>query len=564
MVNCWNKYIPRNRMRRATGSSAGSLIAAYYLMDLPLDTCLKGIIEMTEDIRRRPLGVFDRSNQMVDILPRLLDKLLPDDAHERVNGRLFVCMTRLRDMKSVTVSEFHSKQDLLDALNCSCFIPVWSGDHVSTFRGVKHIDGGVTNNLPAFDEHTIRISPFSGPMDIAPYDRAHSEMFRGNFQGMPFYLNWKNTVRAKRALWPPPPSYITQLLERGFHDAKQFILDNDLIQCNKCFGRLEQAHQPIYTRLKRPNGSRRASPAISRATSFIDLARLEAGQERASGPVEARARSHSTSSSDEATNLSGADSPNTSASSGVSSNSTKQDSDLGGRSFGASLQARLISLVNSSKPARAKKEEAEEKNSEAPLACPTIVIQDEDSSAEKEEASPIVSETQVHKLMRAGARQRRGSLPPSLNKTTGSPLDSFVRRMSTTPEALECAESSESTPLGQGTSLLADKFAMAPSPLPSCPPSPRLNRHCDECLLLRQQARVDLISEQIREQAELYRSPSPAGPDPEKKFASLAAGGGFKAKMTRWMRSLSGQSRRQTYALDCADSGQPNGIPTTS
>lgn len=114
MVDCWNKYIPRDRVNRVAGASAGSLIAAYYLMDLPLSSCLKEIIELTEDIRRRPLGVFDRSNQIVDVLPKILDKLFPDDAHKRVSGRLHVCMTRLKDMKKVIVNEFESKKDLID------------------------------------------------------------------------------------------------------------------------------------------------------------------------------------------------------------------------------------------------------------------------------------------------------------------------------------------------------------------------------------------------------------------------------------------------------------------
>lgn len=101
-------------MNRVAGASAGSLIAAYYLMDLPLSTCLRKIIEMTEDIRSRPLGVFDRSNQMVDILPRTLDELFPEDAHKRVSGRLHVCMTRLKDMKRIVVNEFETRQDLID------------------------------------------------------------------------------------------------------------------------------------------------------------------------------------------------------------------------------------------------------------------------------------------------------------------------------------------------------------------------------------------------------------------------------------------------------------------
>lgn len=114
IVDCWSRYIPRERVNRVAGASAGSLIAAYYLLDLPLGPCLSRIVELTEDIRRRPLGVFDRSNQIVDILPRILDELFPEDAHKRVSGKLFVSMTRLKDMKNVLVSEFETRTELIE------------------------------------------------------------------------------------------------------------------------------------------------------------------------------------------------------------------------------------------------------------------------------------------------------------------------------------------------------------------------------------------------------------------------------------------------------------------
>lgn len=114
VVDCWNKYIPKERVNRLAGASAGSLIAAYYLLDLPMSNCVKEIIELTEDVRRRALGVFDRSNQIVDVLPKTLDSLFPEDAHKKVSGRLHVVMTRLKDMKKVIVNEFESKKDLID------------------------------------------------------------------------------------------------------------------------------------------------------------------------------------------------------------------------------------------------------------------------------------------------------------------------------------------------------------------------------------------------------------------------------------------------------------------
>lgn len=96
------------------GTSAGSLSAAYYLLDLPLSDCLREIVKLTENIRKRPLGVFDRSHQIVDLLPKILDRLFPEDAHKRVSGKLHVCMTRMKDMKKVIVNEFETRKDLID------------------------------------------------------------------------------------------------------------------------------------------------------------------------------------------------------------------------------------------------------------------------------------------------------------------------------------------------------------------------------------------------------------------------------------------------------------------
>lgn len=131
--------MPRNRVNRVAGASAGSLIAAYYLMDLPLSACIREIIELTEGVRSRPLGVFDRSHQIVDLLPELLDRLFPDDAHKQVSGRLHVCMTRLKDMKKVIVNEFESKKDLIDVSCCALQIACQPHLRASTTTNIdKH------------------------------------------------------------------------------------------------------------------------------------------------------------------------------------------------------------------------------------------------------------------------------------------------------------------------------------------------------------------------------------------------------------------------------------------
>lgn len=123
VADFWVQHIPRNRVNRVAGASAGSLIAAYYLTGEPIGRAIKGIVELLMEVKRRPLGVFDRSHQIVDVLPKALDRMLPDDAHKRVGNKLYVGMTRAKDMKQVLVNEFESKKDLIDVSNscCCCF-----------------------------------------------------------------------------------------------------------------------------------------------------------------------------------------------------------------------------------------------------------------------------------------------------------------------------------------------------------------------------------------------------------------------------------------------------------
>lgn len=56
------------------------------------------------------------------------------------------------------------------ALLCSSFIPFFSGILPPRFRGVRYMDGGLSDNLLVLDEHTVTVSPFCGESDICPRD----------------------------------------------------------------------------------------------------------------------------------------------------------------------------------------------------------------------------------------------------------------------------------------------------------------------------------------------------------------------------------------------------------
>lgn len=99
-----------------------------------------------------------------------MSRHLPEDAHLRVNGKLHISLTRVYDGKSVIVSQFNSRDDLMDALMCACFIPGFSGIFPPKFHGVRYMDGAFSDNLPTLDENTVTVSPFCGESDICPRD----------------------------------------------------------------------------------------------------------------------------------------------------------------------------------------------------------------------------------------------------------------------------------------------------------------------------------------------------------------------------------------------------------
>ncbi|NXD43066.1 PLPL1 protein, partial [Copsychus sechellarum] len=160
---------------RIYGSSSGSIVATaglcgcnvgkgcrflfILLMEYGLD-CVQASL-----LRLIPGGRVPR------LLRHILNKFLPPNAHELVSGKLHIILTRLHDWRSVTVSEFASREELIQAVVCSCFIPFYFGLSPPTFRGVRYLDGELAMWRADFvSRSTITISAFAGEYDICPKD----------------------------------------------------------------------------------------------------------------------------------------------------------------------------------------------------------------------------------------------------------------------------------------------------------------------------------------------------------------------------------------------------------
>lgn len=158
---------------------------------------------------------------------------LPNDAHIRVSGKLHISLTRVYDGKNVIVSQFSSREDLLQALLASTFIPIFSGLLPPRFHGIRYMDGGFSDNLPTLDENTITVSPFCGESDICPRD-VSSQLFHVNFANTSIELSKQNIYRFARILFPPNPEILSNMCKQGFDDALRFLHRNNLLNCTRC------------------------------------------------------------------------------------------------------------------------------------------------------------------------------------------------------------------------------------------------------------------------------------------------------------------------------------------
>lgn len=134
------------------GASAGSLVAAAVVCEMSLSkrlylffinllllhiitvsdsnssisfigTIRDEMLNFVKQMKAFTLGPFNPSINVFHWLECILHKHVPSDAHQLANGRLFVSMTRLSDGKHIVMSEFQSKEDVVQVSWNGRFIP---------------------------------------------------------------------------------------------------------------------------------------------------------------------------------------------------------------------------------------------------------------------------------------------------------------------------------------------------------------------------------------------------------------------------------------------------------
>ncbi|NWV35299.1 PLPL1 protein, partial [Malurus elegans] len=209
------------------GSSAGSLIAAAVVCGVGLDDLKEFFFALATEVRKTILGPLSPKCSLLAKLKTVLQRMLPEDSYLLASGRLHISLTRVVDGQNVMASEFSSKEELIQALLCSCFLPIYCGFIPPSYRGVRYVDGGFTGLQPvsSLEEPVITVSPFTGELDICPRDCPAIffcfQIFNGSIQ-----ISIENLCRISYALFPPSTMVLNDIFSQGYQDTALFLYRN--------------------------------------------------------------------------------------------------------------------------------------------------------------------------------------------------------------------------------------------------------------------------------------------------------------------------------------------------
>ncbi|XP_031587673.1 patatin-like phospholipase domain-containing protein 2 isoform X1 [Oreochromis aureus] len=211
------------------GSSSGCLVAAALTVGIPIEQLCADILTIAKEARKHILGVFHPTFSLLRTVRDSLLEKLPEDAHLRASGRLCVSLTRIADGKNVLVSEFASREELIQVLMCSCFFPVYCGFIPPSYRGMRYMDGALSNMMPLSEQrNTITMAPFSGESDICPREGSYN-FFEVHYGNVSIQVNTGNVYRVCTSFLPPRLEKLAEICHNGYMDAFCFLREKDLL-----------------------------------------------------------------------------------------------------------------------------------------------------------------------------------------------------------------------------------------------------------------------------------------------------------------------------------------------
>lgn len=234
VASCFKTYAPQLCLYKVSGASAGGIAALGLLADVSLGEMTSNVLRVAAEARARTFGPFSPSFNINEILYEGLNRVLPDDIHLKVQGRLHISLTKVYDGSNILVNQFSNKEEVIQVVLASAFIPIFTGWLPPRYRGIRVIDGGYSDNLPVLDGLTITVSPFSGNADICPQDDTAWKVLQVNVANTSIEVSKENFYRLGNVLLPPDPEVLARVCKQGFEDALRFLQKRYLISCTRC------------------------------------------------------------------------------------------------------------------------------------------------------------------------------------------------------------------------------------------------------------------------------------------------------------------------------------------
>ncbi|XP_006882235.1 PREDICTED: patatin-like phospholipase domain-containing protein 1 [Elephantulus edwardii] len=259
---------------RFAGTSAGAVVAALVVCGIETEVYLRVLSVAVAEVKKYFLGPLSPACKMVAIMRQFLYQALPEDSYKFASGKLHVSLTRFTDGENVVVSEYTSKEELIEALYCSCFVPVYCGLIPPTYRGQRYIDGGFTGMQPcSYWTDAITISTFSGQQDICPQDcpAIFNDFRLFNFS---FQFSLENITRITQALFPPDLQVLHNYYYRGYEDTVLYLRRLNAAHLHSPYNRVFFPRVEVYCQIEFTLGNQRPERLQSEQSSLRESMQL--------------------------------------------------------------------------------------------------------------------------------------------------------------------------------------------------------------------------------------------------------------------------------------------------
>ncbi|EOD04189.1 hypothetical protein EMIHUDRAFT_471309 [Emiliania huxleyi CCMP1516] len=196
------------------GASAGALVAAVLSAEVHLDDATGALSRIVDSVVAAGAGPLGRPK----VRPEL-EHLLPEDAHERCNGRAVVFLT---DISRRPWSRAVRTPGALWGVRAAAA----KAQPLRRLVGGALIDGGFKTNFPLHPtaDRTVRVSPFSGELDICPEVRGRPPRRVLLPSKVRIDVTRANASAVRATLWPPRDGgWLQDVLAQGFDDACRWL-----------------------------------------------------------------------------------------------------------------------------------------------------------------------------------------------------------------------------------------------------------------------------------------------------------------------------------------------------